>query len=83
MKNKSYFFSLNSLFLIFGICLIGLLLVHFDPQKNWSVKIMQRFNGFLSLKVNILSIQSVLFSWYAITARAPITFVNFFYGIHY
>ena len=64
------FFSLNSLLLMFGICqmvlwLFGLLVDHFDSQKNWSVKIMKRYNGFLSLKVNILSIQSGLFSWHA------------------
>ena len=63
-------FSLNSLLLMFGICqmvlwLFGLLVDHFDSQKNWSVKIMERYNGFLSLKVNILSIQSVFFSWHA------------------
>ena len=37
---------------------------YFDPQK--SVEIMGRYNRFLSLKVNILSIQSVLLSWHAI-----------------
>ena len=46
--------------------LTGLLLDHLDPQKKWSVEIMGRYDGFLSLKVNILSIQSVLFSWHAI-----------------
>ena len=77
MKNKKglektwHFFSLSPLFWMYGICqmvlwLIGLLLDHFDPQKNWSGKIMGRYNGFLSLKVNILSTQSVLFSWHAI-----------------
>ena len=45
LKNKRgfrktwHFLSLNSLFLVFGICrmvlrLIGSLLDHFDPQKN-------------------------------------------------
>ena len=36
------------------------------PSKKWSVEIMGRYNGFLSLEVNILSIQSVIFLWYAI-----------------
>ena len=67
----AFFFILNSLFLMFGICpmvlwLIGLLLDHFDPQKNWSIEIMGRHTGFLSLEVNIRSIESVIFSWYAI-----------------
>ena len=31
------------------------------PSKKWSVEILGRYNGFLSLKVNILSIQSVFF----------------------
>ena len=65
LEKPGIFFSLGSLFLMFGICqmvlwLVGLLLDHYDPQKNWIVKIMQRYNRFLSLKVNILSIQSVL-----------------------
>ena len=46
--------------------LIGFLFDHFEPQKNWSVKIMGIYNGFLSLKDNILSIHSVFFSWHAI-----------------
>ena len=67
LEKPGIFFILNSLFLMFGICqmilwLTGLLLDHFDPQKNWSIKIMRRYDGFLSLKVNILSTQSVLFS---------------------
>ena len=41
--------------------LIGLLLDHFDFQKNLNVEIMRRCNRFLLLKVSILSIQSVLF----------------------
>ena len=41
--------------------LIGSILDHFDPQKNWSVEIKGRYNRFLSLKVNILSIQPVFF----------------------
>ena len=49
-----------------ALWLIGLLLDHFDPQKNWSIETMGRYTGFLSLEVNIRSIQSVLFSWYAI-----------------
>ena len=70
-EKPAIFFILNALFLMFRICqmvfwLTGLLLDHFDPQKNWSVEIMGRYNGFLSFKVNILSIQSVLFSWHAI-----------------
>ena len=70
-EKPAIFFILNALFLMFRICqmvlwLIGLLLDHFDPHKNWSVEIMGRYNGFLSFKVNILSIQSVLFSWHAI-----------------
>ena len=43
----------------------GLLLDYFDSKKNWSDGIMRRYNGFLSLKVNIISIQSVVFSWHA------------------
>ena len=35
------------------------------PSKNWSVELMGRYGGFLLLKVNILSIQSALFSWLA------------------
>ena len=71
LEKPSIFFSLNSLFLMFSICqmvlwLIGLLLDHFDPLKNWSVEIMGKYNEFLSLKVNILSIQSVLFSRHAV-----------------
>ena len=31
-----------------------------------SVEIMVRCNGFLSLKMNMLIIQSVLFPWYAL-----------------
>ena len=59
---------------MFGICqmvlwLIGLLLDPFDPQKNWSVEIMGRYNGFFILQVIILSIQSVLFSWHAILLK--------------
>ena len=46
--------------------LIGLLLDHFDPQKNWSVEIMGGYNEFLSLKMDILSVQSVLYSRHAI-----------------
>ena len=46
---------------MFGICqivlwLIGLLIDHFDTHKNWSVEIMGRYTGFLSLKVDILSV---------------------------
>ena len=53
---------LDSLFLMFGTCqvvlwVIGLLLDHFDLQKkNWNAEIMGKYNGFVSLKVNILSI---------------------------
>ena len=66
-----HFFSLKPLFWIVGICqmvlwLIGVLRDLFDPQNIWSAEIMYRHNGFLSLKINILSIQSVLFSWHAI-----------------
>ena len=71
LEKPGIFFILNQLFWMFRICqkvlwLNGSLLDHFGPQKNWSVKIMGRYNGFLSLKVNILSIQSVLFSSHAI-----------------
>ena len=48
------------------------------PEKNWSLKIMGRYNGFLSSKVNILSIQAVLFSWYAILLEHQIIFTNLF-----
>ena len=70
-KNLQYLFTLNSLFLMFGICemvlwLIGLLLHRSDSQKTWRVKIMGRSNKFLSLKVNLLSIESVLSSRHAI-----------------
>ena len=70
-KKLAFFFILNSLFLMFGMCqmvlwLIGLLLDHFDTQKNWSVEIMGRYNGFFLLQVKILSIQPVLFSQNAI-----------------
>ena len=34
-----------------------------------SVEIMVRCNGFLSLKMNILIIQSVLFPWYALVYK--------------
>ena len=71
-EKHSFFFALNPLFLMFAICemvlwLIGLFLSHYDPQKNWSVKVIERYHKFLSLKVNILSIQSVLFSWLTIS----------------
>ena len=77
MKNKRrfgktwHFFSSNGLFLIFGICqivlrLTGFVLVHCDSQKNWSVEIMQKFNRFLSLEVNILSIQFLFSSSHVI-----------------
>ena len=35
-------------------------------KNNWSVESMGRYNGFFLLEMNILSIQSVLFSWHAI-----------------
>ena len=93
MKNKRvfgktwHFFILDSLFLVFGKCqmvlwLIMLLLYHFDLKKTRSTEIMWRRNGFLSLKGNILSIQSVLFSWHAILLEQP-SFMNGFSGIHY
>ena len=68
--------SLNSLFFIFWTCQIVFWLIesyldHFDPQKNWSAKITGRYNGFLSLKVNILSTQSVFFFLACNTARVP------------
>ena len=40
---------------------------------------MGRYNGFLSSKVNILSIQAVLFSLYAILLEHQIIFMNLFY----
>ena len=65
------FFGLNPLFWMFGICqmvlwLFWILLDHFDSQRNSSVEIIGRYNGFLSLKMNILSIQPVIFSWHLI-----------------
>ena len=53
------------------------------PSKKWSVGIMGKYNGFLSLKVDILSTQSVLFFLVCYTATAPISFMNLFYEIHY
>ena len=47
-------------------------------KKNGSVKIMQSFNGFLSLQVNILGIQSVLFSWHAILIEHKLVLWTFF-----
>ena len=72
---------------MFGICQmvlwpIGFLRDHFDPRENWSVESLGRYNGFLSLKVNVLSIQSVLLLA-CYTARATRIFMNLFYGIHY
>ena len=65
-KNLTFFFSLNSLLLMFAICqmvlgLIGSLLDHFDLKENWSVYVKGWYNGFLPLKMNILSIQSMYF----------------------
>ena len=56
-------FSLHSLFLMFGICqmvlcLIRLLVDCFDPKRILNCQSFQRYNRFLSLKVNVLSIQS-------------------------
>ena len=51
------------------------LLDHFDLQTSWIVKIKERYNGFLSLKVNIPSIESVLSSLHAILR-------DLFHGIH-
>ena len=51
--------------------------------KNWSVGIIERYNKFLLLKVNILSMQSVIFFLACDTARAPISLIKLFNGIHY
>ena len=69
LEKPGIIFSLNSLLLMSWICQMVSLLIgslwSLWPSKNWSVKITRRYNGFLSLKVNILNIHSVLFSWYA------------------
>ena len=62
--------------------LTELLLDHFDPQKNWSVKIKERYNRFLPLKVNILNIQSVFFSLHPILQEYQ-QVLWMFYGIRY
>ena len=68
-----------------ALWLNGLLLDYFDPQKKlkWFVEIMGRYNGFLWLKMNILSIQSVFFFLVSYTARATIRSCTFFYGKNY
>ena len=54
------------------------LLDHFDLQTSWIVKIKERYNGFLSLKVNIPSIESVLFSLHAILRDYQQVLLTFF-----
>ena len=60
-NNSEYGHVLRSVEYAKCLWLIGSLLDHSDPQKNWSVEIKGRYNRFLSLKVNILSIQPVSF----------------------
>ena len=63
----------------------GLLLDYFDPQKKlkWWVEIMGRYNGFLWLKMNILSIQSVFFFLYPILLKQQYVHVPFFMEKNY
>ena len=64
----------------------GLLLDYFDPQKKlkWWVEIMGRYNGFLWLKMNILSIQSVFFFFlYPILLEQQYIHVPFFMEKNY
>ena len=41
-------------------------------KKTWSVETMGRYNGFLSLKVNTLSVPSALFYWHAILLQLSV-----------
>ena len=68
-----------------ALWLNGLLLDYFDPQKKlkWWVEIMGRYNGFLWLKMNILSIQSVFFFLYPILLEQQYVHVPFFMEKNY
>ena len=62
--------------------LIGTLHDHLHPQKKWNVKIIGTYNGFLSLKLNILKFLICSFSLTCYTAWAPIIFTKLFHGTH-
>ena len=86
LEKPEFFFSLNSLFLMFGIFqmvlwLIGSLLDHFDPQKTWSVYVKEWYIFVIKSEYSKYPIRSFLLACYH--AGVPTSFMTFFYGTYY